>query len=66
MKFPRFAFDKFPDSDQELGTSMKAVGESIAIGSSFAEALRKSIRGLDTGRAGLGNDAGHPRGSSRA
>jgi len=60
VKMPRFAFDKFPDADPELGTSMKAVGESIAIGSCFAEALQKSIRALDIGRTGLGHDAGDP------
>ena len=53
IKIPRFAFEKFPDSDQTLGISMKSVGEVMAIGRTFPEALGKGIRSLETGRYGL-------------
>ena len=56
VKLPRFNFDKFPDADEELSTQMKAVGEVMAIGRSFPEALNKAWQGLETGRAGLGAD----------
>ena len=52
-KIPRFAFEKFRGSDTRLGTSMKSVGEVMAIGSSFAESLQKALRGLETGLTGL-------------
>ncbi len=53
VKWPRFAFEKFPGSDQRLGTQMKSVGEAMAIGRSFIEALQKAARSLETGRDGL-------------
>ncbi len=53
VKIPRFAFEKFPESDQTLGISMKSVGEVMAIGRTFPEALGKGIRSLETGRYGL-------------
>ncbi len=55
-KLPRFAFEKFPGSDPTLGTQMKSVGETMAIGRTFKESLQKGLRGLEIGRAGLGAD----------
>ncbi|WP_418928642.1 carbamoyl-phosphate synthase large subunit [Duodenibacillus massiliensis] len=52
-KVPRFAFEKFPQADDRLTTQMKSVGEVMAIGSSFQEALQKALRGLETGKDGL-------------
>ncbi|MDI9408666.1 MAG: carbamoyl-phosphate synthase large subunit [Candidatus Pacebacteria bacterium] len=52
-KIPRFTFEKFPGSDPTLGTSMKSVGEVMAMGRSFAESLQKALRGLETGLSGL-------------
>jgi len=54
VKFPRFAFEKFSEATDILGTQMKAVGESMSIGKSFKESLQKSIRSLENGRFGLG------------
>ncbi len=54
VKIPRFAFDKFPDADPTLTTQMKSVGEVMAIGRTFAEALQKAMRSLERGRHGLG------------
>ena len=48
VKVPRFAFEKFPSADPTLTTSMKSVGETMAIGRTFKEALMKAIRGLET------------------
>jgi carbamoyl-phosphate synthase large subunit len=48
VKWPRFAFEKFPGADATLGTQMKSVGESMGIGRTFAEAFTKARRGLDT------------------
>ena len=56
MKIPRWAFEKFPGADNRLGTQMKSVGEVMAIGRTFKEALMKGIRGLEIGRYGLGAD----------
>ncbi|MCC5927488.1 MAG: carbamoyl-phosphate synthase large subunit [Bacteroidetes bacterium] len=56
VKVPRFNFEKFPGVDEELGTQMKAVGEVMAIGRNFAEAMNKAWQGLEIGRAGLGAD----------
>ncbi|MEM4702013.1 MAG: carbamoyl-phosphate synthase large subunit, partial [Archaeoglobaceae archaeon] len=56
VKVPRFAFDKFPTADQTLGTQMKSVGEVMAIGRTFEEALQKALRSLEIGRSGLGCD----------
>ncbi|GAB4139517.1 carbamoyl-phosphate synthase large subunit [Thermopirellula anaerolimosa] len=55
-KVPRFAFEKFPEADSELGTQMKSVGETMAIGRSFKESLQKALRGLEVGAFGLGCD----------
>ena len=52
-KIPRFAFEKFPGADPVLTTSMKSVGEVMAIGRTFAESLQKALRGLETGLTGL-------------
>ncbi len=52
-KIPRFAFEKFPGSEPLLTTSMKSVGEVMAIGRTFAESLQKALRGLETGLTGL-------------
>ncbi len=54
VKIPRFAFEKFPTADPILGTQMKSVGEVMAIGRTFEEALQKAIRSLEIGRYGLG------------
>ena len=53
VKVPRFAFEKFPGADPELTTHMKSVGEAMAIGRSFPEALQKALRSLDAPRASL-------------
>ncbi len=53
VKIPRFAFEKFPGAADTLGTSMKSVGEVMAIGAGFEEALLKAVRSLELGRAGL-------------
>jgi carbamoyl-phosphate synthase large subunit len=47
VKLPRFAFEKFPDADPRLTTTMKSVGEAMAIGRSFSEALMKALRSLE-------------------
>ncbi|MFN3075918.1 MAG: carbamoyl-phosphate synthase large subunit [Alphaproteobacteria bacterium] len=52
-KLPRFAFEKFPDTEPLLTTSMKSVGEAMAIGRTFAESLQKGLRSLETGLTGL-------------
>jgi carbamoyl-phosphate synthase large subunit len=52
-KVPRFAFEKFKGADALLSTSMKSVGEVMAIGRNFAESLQKALRGLETGLTGL-------------
>jgi carbamoyl-phosphate synthase large subunit len=52
-KIPRFAFEKFPGADPVLTTSMKSVGEVMAIGRTFAESLQKALRSLETGLTGL-------------
>src|SRR5215470_1552807 len=52
-KIPRFAFEKFPGAERTLTTSMKSVGEVMAIGRSFAESLQKALRSLETGLTGL-------------
>ncbi len=54
-KFPRFAFEKFPEADPTLSTQMKSVGEVMAIGRTFKESLQKSIRSLEIGSYGLEN-----------
>jgi carbamoyl-phosphate synthase large subunit len=52
-KIPRFAFEKFPGADRVLTTSMKSVGEAMAIGRTFQESLQKALRSLETGLTGL-------------
>jgi carbamoyl-phosphate synthase large subunit len=52
-KIPRFTFEKFPGNDGFLSTSMKSVGEVMAIGRSFQESLQKALRSLETGLSGL-------------
>jgi len=59
-KMPRFAFEKFAGADATLTTSMKSVGETMAIGRTFKESLQKALRGLETGRPGLGLDPRDP------
>jgi carbamoyl-phosphate synthase large subunit len=54
VKIPRFAFEKFPGVADTLGTSMKSVGEAMAIGRTFEEAFLKAIRSMEAGRVGLG------------
>lgn len=53
VKWPRFAFEKFPGADNRLGTQMKSVGEAMSIGRTFPEAVQKAARSLETGRHGL-------------
>src|SRR5436309_6914893 len=53
-KIPRFNFEKFPDANPVLTTPMKSVGETMAIGRTFKESLQKALRGLESGRFGLG------------
>ncbi|MFC1861287.1 carbamoyl-phosphate synthase large subunit [Chloroflexota bacterium] len=54
VKFARWAFEKFHDAQDKLGTQMRAVGEVMSIGKNYKEALQKSIRSLENGRYGLG------------
>ncbi len=54
VKIPRFTFEKFPGSRDELTTAMRSVGETMAIGRTFKEALQKGLRSLEIGAAGLG------------
>jgi carbamoyl-phosphate synthase large subunit len=56
VKIPRFTFEKFPGADPTLTVSMKSVGEAMAIGRTFKEALQKGLRSLEIGRHGLGAD----------
>ncbi|KUL53512.1 carbamoyl phosphate synthase large subunit [Streptomyces sp. NRRL F-4489] len=53
VKAPRFAFDKFPNADRQLSTNMKSVGEVMALGRSFTEALGKALRSLGTHGGGF-------------
>ena len=55
IKFARWAFEKFPQEEDKLGTQMKAVGEVMSIGATYKEAFLKAIRSLENGRFGLGN-----------
>jgi carbamoyl-phosphate synthase large subunit len=54
VKFSRWDFEKFPGSEDKLGTQMRAVGEVMSIGKTYKEALQKAIRSLEKGRYGLG------------
>ncbi len=56
VKIPRWNFEKFDGADKELGLQMKSVGEVMAIGRSFQEALQKACQSLEIGRNGLGAD----------
>jgi carbamoyl-phosphate synthase large subunit len=53
-KIPRFTFEKFPDADPTLTSSMKSVGEAMAIGRTFKESIQKALRSLETGARGFG------------
>ncbi|MEO9189268.1 MAG: carbamoyl-phosphate synthase large subunit, partial [Acetobacteraceae bacterium] len=64
VKIPRFTFEKFPGTPALLSTSMKSVGEAMAIGRSFAEALQKGFRSMETGLSGL--DSVEPPGDGSA
>jgi len=56
VKIPRWTFEKFPETRDFLTTAMKSVGETMAIGRTFKEALQKGVRSLEIGRFGLGAD----------
>jgi carbamoyl-phosphate synthase large subunit len=56
VKMPRWNFDKFPGGDDRLGLQMKSVGEVMAIGRNFLEAMQKACQSQENGRAGLGAD----------
>ncbi|MBL8840694.1 MAG: carbamoyl-phosphate synthase large subunit [Planctomycetes bacterium] len=60
VKVPRWAFEKFPGSDRTLTTQMKSVGETMAIGRTFKEAMQKAIRSLEVQRFGFGLDGKDP------
>jgi carbamoyl-phosphate synthase large subunit len=60
VKIPRWTFEKFPETEDFLTTSMKSVGETMAIGRTFREALQKGLRSLEIGRFGLGFDGRNP------
>ncbi|MBF0224185.1 MAG: carbamoyl-phosphate synthase large subunit [Desulfobacterales bacterium] len=62
VKIPRWTFEKFPETKDYLTTSMKSVGETMAIGRNFKEAFQKGIRSLEIGRYGLGGDGKEPGG----
>ena len=57
-KIPRWAFEKFPGTEEVLGTQMQSVGEAMAIGRTFPESLQKGLRSLELGRYGLNADPG--------
>ena len=63
-KVPRFAFEKFPGADDELGPQMKSVGEVMAIGRTFKESLGKALRSMEIGRWGLRPGQGARRSTS--
>jgi len=56
VKIPRWTFEKFPETKDYLTTSMKSVGETMAIGRTFKEAMQKGLRSLEIGRSGFGAD----------
>ncbi len=60
VKIPRWTFEKFPETEDFLTTAMKSVGETMAIGRTFREALQKGLRSLEIGRFGLGFDGKDP------
>ena len=55
VKAPRFTFEKFPEAKDILGVQMKSVGETMAIGRTFKEAMQKALRGLEIGHIGFDN-----------
>ena len=59
VKFPRWAFEKFRDANDRLGTQMRAVGEVMSIGKTYKEAFHKAIRSLENSRYGLGFAKGY-------
>ncbi|HEV2804949.1 MAG TPA: carbamoyl-phosphate synthase large subunit [Chthoniobacterales bacterium] len=61
VKIPRFTFEKFPQADSTLTTQMKSVGEAMAIGRTFKEALQKALRSLEIKRFGLCGDGNEKR-----
>jgi len=61
VKIPRWTFEKFPETPDLLTTAMKSVGETMAIGRTFKEALQKGLRSLEIGRHGLGADGKDPQ-----
>jgi carbamoyl-phosphate synthase large subunit len=61
VKVPRWNFEKLPNADPTLGTQMKSVGEAMAIGRTFQEALQKALRSMEDGRAGFGADGSEDR-----
>ena len=67
VKIPRWDFKKFAGADPVLGPQMKAVGEVMAIGRTFPEALQKGVRSLDIGMDGFGSrvDGDLPAGSAQ-
>ena len=64
VKIPRFAFEKFPGSDETISIQMKSVGEVMAIGRTFKEALQKGMRAMENGRFGFGADGKDPEPST--
>jgi carbamoyl-phosphate synthase large subunit len=64
-KIPRFTFEKFPAANAVLTTSMKSVGEAMAIGRTFKESMQKCLRSLETGRWGFGFDNKEPQAPTR-
>ncbi|MBW2084582.1 MAG: carbamoyl-phosphate synthase large subunit, partial [Deltaproteobacteria bacterium] len=60
VKLPRWTFEKFPNTEDILTTSMKSVGETMAVGRTFSEALQKGLRSLEIGRYGLYGDGRDP------
>jgi carbamoyl-phosphate synthase large subunit len=64
-KVPRFTFEKFPDTPITLTTSMKSIGEAMAIGRTFKESLQKALRSMETGHFGLGCSRGDRFGTDR-
>jgi carbamoyl-phosphate synthase large subunit len=60
VKVPRFTFEKFKEAKDELGIQMKSVGEVMAIGRTFKEAMQKALRSMEMGRAGWGADGKDP------
>jgi len=66
VKIPRWAFEKFPGVDRTLGPQMKSVGEVMAIGRTFPQALQKAVRSLEIRRAGLTDAPSHLAGRRQA